>query len=64
MRKAQNIERVICDVYDLVMSVLNGNERIERIKFDKDGDLIITTTDGKKDYHWEIGFGDDGEEDI
>lgn len=44
------------------MSVLSGNEKIVRVKIDKDDDLTITTSDGKGTYHWEIGFGEEGNE--
>lgn len=62
MRKATDIERIICDMKDLCVSVANGNERIVSAWIDADDDLIVRTTDGKADYDWTIGFGDEEEE--
>lgn len=62
MRKALNIEHILSDIHDLAVSVANGNERIVAAWFDKDDDLIIRTTDGKSDYDWTIGFGEDEED--
>lgn len=64
MRKATDIERILCDMCDLCVSVANGNERIVSAWIDKDDDLIVRTTDGKSDFDWQIGFGsEDGAED-
>lgn len=62
MRKATNIERIICDMKDLCVSVANGNERIISAWIDTDDDLIVRTTDGKADYYWTIGFDDEQQE--
>lgn len=62
MRKALNIEHILSDMHDLAVSVANGNERIVSAWFDKDGDLIIRTTDGKSDYDWTIGFKENSED--
>jgi hypothetical protein len=35
MRKATNIERILCDMKDLVQSVANGNERIGLMTFEQ-----------------------------
>lgn len=59
MRKAQNIEHILCDVKDLLQSVADGCEKILSVYFDGDDDLIVTTTDGKEKYEWSIGFGDE-----
>lgn len=59
MRKATNIERIICDMRDLCVSVANGNERIISAWIDKNDDLIVRTTDGKSDYDWTIGFDEE-----
>lgn len=59
MRKATDIERIICDMKDLCVSVANGNERIVSAWIDKDDDLIVRTTDGKSDFDWQIGFGNE-----
>lgn len=59
MRKATDIERIICDMRDLCVSVANGNERIVSAWIDKDDDLIVRTTDGKSDFDWQIGFGNE-----
>lgn len=59
MRKATDIERILCDMRDLCVSVANGNERIVSAWIDKDDDLIVRTTDGKSDFDWEIGFGNE-----
>ena len=59
MRKATNIERIICDMRDLCVSVVNGNERIVSAWIDKNDDLIVRTTDGKSDYDWTIGFDEE-----
>lgn len=58
MRNATNIERILCDVHDLCVSVANGNERIVSAWFTPEDDLIVRTTDGKSDYEWTIGFGE------
>ena len=63
MRKATNIERILCDIKDLAQSVANGNERIKAAYFDRDDDLIIVTEDAKSTYEWLIGFGDDNADD-
>ena len=63
MRKATNIERILCDIKDLAQSVANGNERIKAAYFDRDDDLIIVTEDGKSSYDWLIGFGNDNADD-
>lgn len=63
MRKATNIERILCDMHDLCVSVAHGNERIVSAWFDKDDDLIVRTTDGKSNFDWEIGFGNEEETD-
>jgi hypothetical protein len=64
MRKATDIERILCDMRDLCVSVANGNERIVSAWIDKDDDLIVRTTDEKSDFDWQIGFGsEDGAED-
>ena len=62
MRKAQNIEHILCDVKDLLQSVAEGRERIMSAYFDADDDLVVNTTDGEETYEWSIGFGD--EEDL
>lgn len=62
MRKATNIEKIICDMRDLCVSVANGNERIVSVQIDTDDDLIVRTTDGKTNYEWTIGFDDEEEE--
>ena len=59
MRKATNIERIICDMRDLCVSVANGNESIVCAWIDKNDDLIVRTTDGKSDYDWTIGFDEE-----
>lgn len=59
MRRATNIERIICDMRDLCVSVANGNERIVSAWINKDDDLIVRTTDGKTAYDWTIGFDDE-----
>ena len=59
MRSATNIERILCDVHDLCMSVANGHEKIVSASWNIDDDLIVKTTDGRKDFEWTIGFGDD-----
>ena len=46
MRKAQNIEHILCDVKDLLQSVAEGRERIMSAYFDTDDDLVVNTTDG------------------
>lgn len=64
MRKATDIERILCDMRDLCVSVANGNERIVSAWIDKDDDLIVRTTDEKSDFDWQIDFGsEDGAED-
>ena len=62
MRKATSIEKILCDMRDLCVSVANGNEKIISARIDKDDYLIVVTTDGKANYDWQIGFGDENEE--
>lgn len=62
MRSATNIERILCDVHDLCVSVANGNESIISAWFNSDDDLIVRTTDGRETYEWTIGFGEEQDE--
>lgn len=62
MRKAIDIERIICDMRDLCVSVANGNEKIVSVWIDADDDLIVRTTDGGANYDWTIGFDCEEEE--
>lgn len=62
MRKAMDIERIICDMRDLCVSVANGNEKIVSAWIDADDDLIVRTTDGRANYDWTIGFDCEEEE--
>lgn len=59
MRKANNIERILCDMRDLCISVANGNERIVSAWIDKDDDLIVRTESGGETVDWTIGFGEE-----
>ena len=59
MRKANDIERILCDMRDLCVSVANGNERIVSAWIDKDDDLIVRTESGNETVDWTIGFGEE-----
>lgn len=63
MRKAANIERILCDIHDLCVSVAHGNETIVAAEYDEDGDLIVKTMDEKSSYEWTIGFGETEDQD-
>lgn len=58
MRKATNIERILCDVHDLLVLVADGEERILSAYFDGDDDLVVETENGGERFIWEIGFGE------
>lgn len=61
MRKATNIERVLCDIHDLLVLVADGEERVLSAYFDRDDDLIVVTENGGDRFTWEIGFGEEEE---
>lgn len=58
MRKATNIEHILCDVHDLLVLVADGEERILSAYFDGDDDLVVETENGGERFTWEIGFGE------
>ena len=63
MRKATNIEHILCDVHELLWLVASGEEKIISADFDRDDDLIVYTENGGERFTWEIGFGEEEEED-
>lgn len=62
MRKANDIERVLSDIHDLLVLVANGEERVLSVRFDKDDDLIVETGNDAGRFTWGIGFGEEAEE--
>lgn len=59
MRKATNIERILCDVHDLLVLVADGEEKVLSAYFDGDDDLIVETENNGERFVWEIGFGEE-----
>lgn len=62
MRKANDIERILSDIHDLLVLVANGEETVLSVRFDKDDDLIVETEKDAGRFTWGIGFGEEAEE--
>jgi len=56
MRKATDIERILCDVKDLAHSVSKGDETIINAYLDEDDDLIIITHNISGTSIYPVGF--------
>ena len=47
-------KEILHDVHDLIRSVINGNEKLTDVYYNKFGYLVVETEDDNNTYTWEF----------
>lgn len=62
MRRATNIEHVLCDTRDLLVAIIRGELHPTSAYFNCDDDLVVCVNSGGETYDFIIGVDDPDDE--